>query len=279
MKKLRAYFQLLRPLNLLQGSVAVLVSAALVDAFPPWKILVIGILIVWAYTGAGNAINDYFDYDIDRINRPGRPIPSGRVRRREALSLAIGLYVAGTVLAIPLLTLELTVILTLALLGLILYSPLFKRSPLWGNLVVSGILGLAFVFATSLFGDIRKGIPPALLAFGFNLIREIVKDIQDVEGDRAVGACTIPLRYGIRPARNLVMLITLLLIGLAPLPYWLGIYGRLYLVVLMIAVEFPLLFVLYSIYRDSSPRNCGRLSAILKADIFFGLLAIFLGSV
>ena len=247
------------PLSQADFDAAVAEGVTLVDLWAPWcgPCRMMGpILEQVAAALAGRAV-------VAKVNVEENPHLAARFR----------------VQAIPLLTLELTVILTLALLGLILYSPLFKRSPLWGNLVVSGILGLAFVFATSLFGDIRKGIPPALLAFGFNLIREIVKDIQDVEGDRAVGACTIPLRYGIRPARNLVMLITLLLIGLAPLPYWLGIYGRLYLVVLMIAVEFPLLFVLYSIYRDSSPRNCGRLSAILKADIFFGLLAIFLGSV
>lgn len=247
------------------------------DRFPSWYRLLIAILIVWTYTGAGNALNDYCDADIDRINRPQRPIPQGLVSRRAALAISIGLFVFGSLLALPLLTLPIAVIMLFAMMLLISYSTTFKVLPFWGNVVVSLILGMAFLFGASVFGDIQRGIPPFLLAFGFNLIREVVKDMQDIDGDRTVGARTVPLRYGIDTARRLVILLTLLLMIGALLPCLLNIYGRLYLVTLIVAVELPLLYVILSIQHDASSRNCARLAALLKGDVFFGLLAIYLG--
>ena len=277
MREILAYIKIMRPLNLFQGAIAIIVCATLMAQYPPWWRILLGIAVVWAYTGAGNALNDFYDAEIDRINRPTRPIPAGLIRRENARLFAAILFILGSLLALPLMNPHLAGLLVIALLLLTTYSTVFKRRPLWGNIVVSAILGLAFVFAAIIFGDYRRGLPPALLAFGFNLIREIVKDMQDIEGDRAVRARTLPLKYGLSPARNLVIAFTLLLAVLAPLPYVMGIYGKFYLLVLITAVEFPLLYVIYSIRKDHSPVNCGHLASVLKADIFFGLLAIFVG--
>ncbi|MBN2600952.1 MAG: geranylgeranylglycerol-phosphate geranylgeranyltransferase, partial [Candidatus Marinimicrobia bacterium] len=224
-----------------------------------------------------NALNDYCDAEIDRINRPNRPIPQGCISRKEALVFAVGLFVLGSLLACPILSPELSIIVGVALVMLIGYSLYFKVRPLFGNLMVSLILGMAFLFAATVFGDIRKGIPPFFLAFGFTLIREIVKDIQDMEGDRTVNARTIPLSIGIPSTRRLIFFLTVVLMIGAPIPYYFDIYGIFYLLVLIFTVEIPLVYFLYSISHDSSSENCGRLSSLLKADIFLGLLAIFLG--
>lgn len=277
MKKVLAYIRLMRPLNLFQGGVALLVTGTLMDRFPDWRLILFAVGIVWSYTGAGNALNDYCDAEIDRINRPKRPIPQGIISRKSALVYAVILFILGSLLALPVLSPELTVILVAALFMLISYSPYFKVRPFFGNLIVSLILGMTFLFAAAVFGDIRKGVPPFFLAFGFNLIREIVKDIQDMAGDRAVNARTIPLSLGIPATRSLVFILTIILMLGALIPYFAGIYGNYYLLVLIFAVEFPLVYFLYSLSKDSSAENCGRLSSLLKADIFFGLLAIFLG--
>jgi len=276
-KKIPIYIRLMRPLNLFQGGIAVLVTATLMDHFPDWTIIFFAVGIVWSFTGAGNALNDYCDTEIDRINRPERPIPQGLISRKAALIFTIGLFVLGSLLAWPILSPELSVIVGIALVMLISYSLYFKVRPLFGNLMVSLILGMAFLFAATVFGDISKGIPPFFLAFGFNLVREIVKDIQDMAGDRVVNARTIPLSIGIPSTRRLILLLTVMLMIGALLPFFLNIYGIYYLLVLIFAVEIPLVYFLYSISRDSSAENFGRLSSLLKADIFFGLLAIFLG--
>ncbi len=277
MLKLYAYFRLLRPLNLLQGAIALLVMATLMDSFPAWNVILCAVLIVWCYTGAGNALNDYYDAEIDKINRPERPIPQGLVSRNGALRLSIVLFLIGSATAIPFLSKELIVIILLALFFLITYSPFFKMRPFWGNVIVSAILGMTFLFAASLYADLTRGIPPFCLAFGFNLIREMVKDIQDVSGDHACGAQTMPLRYGTTFTRRVIILCTVLLMVGALVPYGLGIYGKYYLLTLIFGVEIPLGFFIYSLQKDSSAANCARLAAFLKGDIFMGLLAIFLG--
>ena len=277
MKTIAALIKLMRPLNLLQGSIAVLVTGTLFAEFPSLATVLVGIAIVCCYNGAGNALNDYCDYEIDRINRPTRPLPAGLVARWTALLWAILLFVIGSGLGIIYGQGPLLLIMGIALLLLVAYSLYFKRLPLIGNFVVAVILGMAFLFSATLFGEWRKGLPPALLAFGFNLIREMVKDMQDIEGDLAAGARTLPIRFGLKRARNIVVGALALLILGTFLPYWLGVYGRYYLYVVIGLVNLPLLYVMLAILRDYSSRHCGQLARILKGDVFFGLLAIYLG--
>lgn len=277
MGKAVAYIKLMRPLNLVQGAIAIFVCATLMDNFPAWWQVVLTTMIVWSYTGAGNSLNDYYDYEIDKINRPHRPIPSGKVTRKEALILAIILFVLGTALSIPVMSRQGLLVIVVTMSFLITYSIVFKRLPFWGNFIVSAILGMAFIFGTIVFGDVSKGITPFFLAFGFNMIREAVKDMQDVRGDRAEGASTIPLKYGMTAATNWVIILTIVLMIGSILPFLLGVYKIYYLIVLIFAIEIPLLYIIISIRKDNSEQNCMRLSSILKADIFFGLLAIYVG--
>jgi len=277
MSKIWALVKLMRPLNQFQGSIAVLVTATLFETFPPLGNILIGILIVVVYNGAANALNDYCDYEIDRINRPERPLPAGMISRKSALIWAILLFAAGSILGLLYGDPQLLLIMMVALILLVTYSLWFKHWPLVGNVVVALILGMAFLFSATLFGDWTKGLPPALLAFGFNFIREIVKDMQDVAGDVAAGARTLPIKYGLKGARNVVVVATALLIVSTLLPYQLNVYGKYYLGVVIFLVDLPLIYVMMAIWRDYSSRRCALLARILKGDVFFGLLAIYLG--
>jgi len=277
MNKIWALVKLMRPLNQFQGSIAVLVTATLFETFPPLGNILIGILIVVVYNGAANALNDYCDYEIDCINRPERPLPAGMISRKSALIWAILLFAAGSILGLLYGDPQLILMMMVALILLVTYSLWFKHWPLVGNVVVALILGMAFLFSATLFGDWTKGLPPALLAFGFNFIREIVKDMQDVAGDVAAGARTLPIKYGLKGARNVVVVATALLIVSTVLPYQLNVYGKYYLGVVIFLVDLPLVYVMMAIWRDYSSRRCALLARILKGDVFFGLLAIYLG--
>ncbi|MCK4689394.1 MAG: geranylgeranylglycerol-phosphate geranylgeranyltransferase [Candidatus Marinimicrobia bacterium] len=277
MKTLVAYIRLMRPLNLLQGAIAILVCATLMEQFPIWWKILLTIAVVWVCTGGGNALNDYCDSEIDKINRPKRPIPMGLVSKKGALIFSTLLFISSLLFAIPIWDLQVAIVLGIALLFLITYSLFFKMRVFVGNLIVSLILGMAFLFGTIIFGDILKGIVPFLLAFAFTLIREMVKDMQDVEGDRALGVNTLPMKYGINTSKHLVTIFTFLLMIGAIFPYILNVYGKFYLITVIFTVEIPLLYVIFSIQRDTSATNCSLISSVLKADIFFGLLAIYLG--
>ena len=277
MKTLVAYVRLMRPLNLLQGAIAILVCATLMEQFPIWWKILLTIAVIWVCTGGGNALNDYCDSEIDKINRPKRPIPMGLVSKKGALIFSTLLFISSLLFAIPIWDLQVAIVLGIALLFLVTYSLFFKMRVFVGNLIVSLILGMAFLFGTIIFGDILKGIVPFLLAFAFTLIREMVKDMQDVEGDRALGVNTLPMKYGINTSKHLVTIFTFLLMTGAIFPYILNVYGKFYLITVIFTVEIPLLYVIFSIQRDTSATNCSLISSVLKADIFFGLLAIYLG--
>ncbi|MCF7886195.1 MAG: UbiA family prenyltransferase [Candidatus Marinimicrobia bacterium] len=274
--KFKSFVELSRPLNLLQAALAILVGYWLVGGGSILE-LRFAMLTVLAFTAGGNAINDYFDYETDLINKPRRVIPSGRISKKGALCFAIIMFSLGLLALIPIFNLYSGIIAIMSLLLLIIYTPILKNIVILGNLTVSIILGAAFIFTTAVFGQIRTGVVPALLAFGFNFVREIIKDMEDVAGDRKQSINTLSTKYGKQTARYFAILgIMFIFIGI-PIPYVLDIYSHYYLWTVLIFVEIPLLYSFINLLQDISKKNCAKLSAILKYDVFFGLLAVFLG--
>jgi geranylgeranylglycerol-phosphate geranylgeranyltransferase len=154
-------------------------------------------LAAFSVTGAGNAVNDYFDREIDAVNRPKRPIPSGRISPRAALLLSSLLFAASCLLA----GLASRLCLYIALLNSLLlffYARDLKGMPVAGNLCVSYLTGSTFLFGGAALGPAGAiaNLFPAGLSFLATMSREIVKDIEDMEGDRKGGARTLPLLAG-----------------------------------------------------------------------------------
>jgi len=275
--KISGYFTLIRPLNVLQGAVSAIITAFIMEKLPPFRDILLAIFIIGAFTAAGNSFNDYCDYKIDAINRPKRPIPSGKISRKEALVLTVVFFTLGWAVAMPLMSQTILIILTIATICLITYSLFLKSTALVGNMIVALILGLSFIFSAAVYGDIKRGFAPFTLAFLFTLIREIIKDMQDIKGDEKHGAKTFPIAFGQIKAARLVSFLSVLLIVIAVALFLTGVYGFLYGIVVGITVVPVLIFTIISINRDQSIKNCGKLSSLLKYDIFFGLLAICLG--
>jgi geranylgeranylglycerol-phosphate geranylgeranyltransferase len=271
-----AILVLLRPINLILGSLSVLITAALMPSWPDWGIIGLAVATVVALNAAANALNDYFDFEIDLVNRPSRPLVSGALPRQAGWVVAVVLFVAGAMAAFQLPTTARNIAVFIALPLMVLYTPLFKGLPLVGNFVVGGILGLAFLFAGAAFGHINLMWPAAGLAFGYTVVREVVKDIEDVAGDTEAGISTLPVRWGVNVGVKTVIVLTLLLMFGCLLPYILQAYGTTYLVAVVIGVELPLLYSIFYLLRHPNPRGCGWVSKLLKVDIFAGLLAIYL---
>jgi 4-hydroxybenzoate polyprenyltransferase len=160
---------------------------------------------------------------------------------------------------------------------LFFYSFKLKKMVLWGNLVVSFSTAMAFVYG-GLAVDLVNGTWFAAgFAFLFHLGREIIKDMQDVRGDKTYGAITFPVKYGFNSALALTSLVFALLVILTIIPYILNIYGLKYFFVVLIGIYPVLILVLYKSWKKPDPDNLGLMSNILKADMLIGLLAIYLG--
>ena len=277
MSKVTSYVELTRPVNGLIAAASVCIGALITGGIEPlWRVTV-ACLSGFAIAAGGNAVNDYFDADIDRINRPLRPIPSGRATRRGALLLALILLLCGTLLG-SILGPETGLVALCCSLLLFFYSMRFKRVILLGNGIVSLVACLAFIYGGLALGRFGPTLIPAWFAFLFHLGREIMKDIQDYEGDTALHAKTFPIRFG-RHAGMIVTTYTFILLILSTMvPALFRMYGMAYLVVVVLGVDIPLMFIIRSMWRDPRPINLGRLSSILKADMLIGLLAIYVGA-
>lgn len=225
-------------------------------------------------TSAGNVINDYFDHDIDSINKPRRVLPSGAVSLDSARQIYIGIL-AGLFITLMLLPVQQSVWIGVWAILLHLYSANLKRLCFAGNLLVSVVTGSGFLIGSMAGGDLSAGIIPASFTFFFVMGRELVKDCEDMPGDRACGARTLPVIAGKEAVMKIAAAIFIFLAAAFPVPWLLDIYSDRYGLVIMISV-LPILVVSFIFaLRGSRP---GLVSLLLKVGMFFGITAFLLGS-
>jgi geranylgeranylglycerol-phosphate geranylgeranyltransferase len=246
-------------------------------------IIIPGVLLLFIVatliTAAGNVINDYFDVEIDRVNRPDRPIPSGQVRLPAARAYAVTLFLAGILAC--LFTNELcSAIAVFNSLILIAYAARLKRTPLLGNLTVSYLSASMFMFGGAFDGlqGLFRVMPFAVMTFFAMLARELVKDAEDVEGDKASGAVTIPIRYGITATMLIALFCALLGVAASTAPYlWWGFWY----VVGIIPVDGIILFACIKAIRCTTPAavKASGASTLLKGGMFASLVIFTLSAV
>ena len=277
MNKIIAHIRLLRPLNLLIGAFAVFIGAAIAGELRQMATIISAALLVVCYNAGANAINDYCDYAIDKINRPDRPLVTGLVRLETAKWIGIVLFVIGTALAFNLNWGARFLALFGALPLMVFYTPVLKGQPLIGNIAVAMILGLAFLFAGAAVGNPAPLLVPAALAFSLTLVREMVKDIADMEGDEKSGLRTFPLLVGesaaIMTAINLAFLVA---VGTL-FPFITGYYSWHYLIVALIGVITPLFYMIYVLIKSPGADQAVFSARLLKFATLMGVVAIYLG--
>jgi geranylgeranylglycerol-phosphate geranylgeranyltransferase len=273
----RGYIQLTRPVNLLIAFLSIFVGGFVTGTIQPLSRLLLAALSGSLIAAAANAINDVFDLSIDRINKPQRPLPMGRVSVASARRFAWLLFIAGCGLVVLIHPLCLGIAL-ISSFWLYLYSWRLKGTVLWGNFSVAFISGLAFVYGGLAVGRWKQAMIVGIFAFFYHFAREMIKDMEDVEGDLENNAMTLPVRYGIRPAQLVTSILIVILMGLTFIPYRLGIFNRVYLIIVLLGVDLVLIGVVVSLWIDPRPENWGRLSVLMKADMLMGLIAVYFGS-
>ncbi len=266
-----------RPLNVVIAAVSIFIAALITGAMQ-WNFkLLLAILSAAGITAGANIVNDIYDVEIDRINKHDRLIPSGKVRLLEAKIGFAFVYSLSLILA-ALSGWAMFVLATGVALLLIAYSGYFKRTVLLGNTIVSLTSALAFIYGAMAVNQWKAGIIPAVFAFMFHFGREVIKDMQDIEGDLMGNAVTFPAKYGFKKSILLVNIIFILLIGVTIVPYILGIYDHGYLLVVIFGVDTLLLYITIRLWQQHQYHHLGRWSFILKIDMLVGLLAIYMGN-
>ncbi len=274
--KINGLLTLTRPVNVFIAMLSIFIAAFLCGSLEHWVAILLAALSGGVITAASNTINDYYDVEIDKINKPSRPVASGLISKKAALLFSVFLYAAGIIFG-ALINEKALLISALSTVLLYFYSARFKRMVLLGNLTVSLATGMAFIYGGIAVGNIEQAVIPAIFAFMMHFGREIIKDMEDIEGDRRDNAITLPVKYGLFPAQMLTTVLFVLLIVITLLPYPLGIYGSWYLWVVMAGVNTVLLFSTIMIWIHPDRKIFSKLSVLLKADMLVGLLAIYVG--
>ncbi len=167
-------------------------------------------LVMLLIIPAGFIINDFFDVEKDKISHPGRPIPRGWVTPLQALTIAIFLFVGASAAALPLGWSVTGLVVANALL-LAFYSSIRLMNGVFGN-VITAYLCSSIVLLGGLIGQMTSVlIIPATFVFGLVLMREVVFDIHDVDGDRAAAMRTLPSVAGIDAAFSFAWAVVALL--------------------------------------------------------------------
>ncbi|NQU66943.1 MAG: geranylgeranylglycerol-phosphate geranylgeranyltransferase [Candidatus Marinimicrobia bacterium] len=270
------YLKIVRPLNVVFAVLSLAITADILNLFSLNLTMVASAIVIASFTAGGNVLNDIIDLPIDRINRPGRPLVSGKIPVKVAAIYASTLFLLGAgfsfYLNYPARLLALAVILPL----LLLYTPIFKKIPLLGNVLIAAILAIVFIFSeVALTGIADKMWFPAGLAFGLSLIRELVKDMEDIRGDTEVGVQTFPVRFGMAKSFYLLLLVTICLCLYALIPYFQLRFGYVYFGLLIVGVEIPLLLSLFWLSKKMTPLRCSTVSLILKFSTLMGMIVIW----
>lgn len=219
---LSGFLAVTRPVNaIVAGCAGVVGFLMATGTVTPGTVIVFAVVLL--VTAAGNALNDYFDVEIDQINRPERPIPSGAVLQADVPPFAGALFAIGIALSF-LLNVSCAAIAIFNAGLLVLYAFRLKRTPGAGNVAISYLTASIFVFGAAYAGmeGFARVLPVALITFFAMLARELWKDAEDVSGDAAAGATTLPVVMGVWPVIRLgfVFLAGALGASLIPLLWW-----------------------------------------------------------
>ena len=277
MKKVSAYFALIRPLNFLITFITVLVAAAICySGVYPWKNVLIAALSASLTLSAGNVINDILDIDIDKVAHPDRPLASGAIDINPAFIFYTIVQLVSLVLSMQISQFIFTINFFAGAI-LFFYTLRLKQIMLLKNIVVAGLTGLVFIYGGIAAGNFKYSPIPAFFAFLINMTREIVKDMVDSEGDLQNGIISFPIKVGTARTKNTLIAIIIFLITFTFYPYLIGVYNKYYLLIIIAVVIPVLIYFLYSLVKDDSKKNLSKLSKLLKLDMVFGLIAIYLG--
>lgn len=248
---------------------------------------------------AGNIINDYFDRNIDEINKPEKKIVDKLIKRRwvivmhivfSAAAILLGFYVDSQT---PVFWLGLSN--SICVLALFAYSSSLKKKLLVGNVLISlltaWVVLVCFLcyyrsfycticeqtlFQSALNRFMRISFLYAGFAFVISLIREVVKDMEDMEGDRRYGCKTIPISWGIPAAKVFVAVWLVVLIGMIAVVqiyvwqlgwYWSAAYS-------IVLIIIPLIWILRRLYVAQVASDYHKLSTVIKLVMLAGLTSM-----
>lgn len=276
MDQIKGLYHICRPITTLTGALAV-VMGGYVAGTGQWVNVMLAVLATVLVSSSANAWNDYLDIEIDRINQPDRPLPSGQVSRRAAKWFSFALA-ALSILIAALINIPSLLIVLGANILLFVYSYRLKSTVLLGNLTVAFISAMSAVFGGVAAGNPRPTFWLFLIIFVAILGREVLKTMADYEGDRSESVRTISTVWGRKTARIVFYVLIGATLVMMLIPYILQVYQPIYAYFILLGVFPVIIYIVYRVARSRSGQQLERMSQLMKYDFLFWFLAVILGS-
>lgn len=248
---------------------------------------------------AGYIINDYFDVRADLINKPEAVVVGKFLKRRKAIQLHMIInsiaMLLGFFISLKVGSFRLGLIFPLMIILLWFYSERYKRTILVGNLAVAFMSAMVVMIvwlfefyalkmqpdkfmtvytSLGLLSKIVFGI--SLFAFLLTLAREIVKDAEDIEGDKETGSHTIAVVYGIKHSKIIAILLLVLTLVLVLMSSWqlFGFSMMIPSVYYLLMVALPLLYIIFKLSTSRSRAGFHQISTLIKLSMLTGILGL-----
>ncbi len=265
-----------RPINFTITFVAVIISGLLVSSNIDSSLIYAAFSLSFA-CAAGNIINDIFDLEIDKVNKPNRVLPSGKLSISQTYSIYFIFLAISLLLAF---NNGISSILFLIIINILLYlySAFLKKIILIGNITVAFLTSSALLYGAMVYENISIGLIPAGFAFLINLIREIIKDTEDITGDKQFSVITFPQKFGIKKSVNLSASLIIFIGTLSIFPFFFDIYKIEYFIIIMLLVNVLFVYSIKLLLQKEKNNSFSKVSTILKLNMIFGLIAIYAGS-
>ena len=287
---LGAYIALMRPKNLVLAGATVPLGAyfALMDAGEPFPVVAVALhtLAVVLFTGAGNAMNDIKDAEIDKTAHPMRPIPSGQLSIQQASrftsllwTLSVAGHIGGLLAVEPSVSTYLPTVLIyiLAVVLMVTYDhgPATKNRGLSGNIVISLLVGAVILYGASAVGGFAQPVIWWIFGVVFltNLAREMVKDCMDMEADEG-SRQTLPMSYGKEKVRMAAYVVIMGALVCLYVPFWKGPFqfGQ-------IALQIPAILTLITLNGPMVQGKDALVAGRIRMAMLLGLVSFIVASV
>ncbi len=278
MQRLWDTLRLVRAINCGLAAAGVVVGAYMTWVEPTYLKPILAALSTMLVCAAGNAMNDLLDIRSDRMNHPERVLVTGALSKQFAKALASGSAAAALVLAV-FVNIDMLVATAVAMLLLATYNLGLKNLPVAGNVVVAILGGMTFLVGGMAVDPILVWVLPgplipAVFAVFFHLVREIVKDAHDMEGDRVVGSSSLPLTFGVGASMTVALVLFAVLTLLTIWPVAEGWFGLYYKIIAVYVVDLPVLAILIFVWGNPTLKMLSIGSAALKVGMALGVVAL-----
>jgi geranylgeranylglycerol-phosphate geranylgeranyltransferase len=269
-----ALLESMRPFTTLLGLAGAYIGGIVAGASFISIPLLLAIIVVFLIGAGSMPFNDYFDYEIDKISHPERPIPSKRLTPKEALYFSLILFAIALSISI-FINLICFAIVLFSLVSLYIYEAFMKKQGFAGNILVAFLSSMSFTFGGAAVGNPFASILLSIIAFFLFTGRETLKDVQDIKGD-FLFRTTLPMKIGEKNAAIVGSIFLIIAIIITPVPYILGQLKIGYLIFISI-VDVICLYAVVETLKDL--RNTEKTVSLLRTASAIGVIAIIIGAI